>query len=223
MACFLNSFLRKITPLGATFCTRVGRSSEEGPVAFFEALANGIAPDCLKSLTWSGEVDVKQYYFSEWQPHKAMTFSSFHRLLVFANLTHVDLDTRRAIHLGDADLQEIACSWRHLESLFINKETGWGRGAGLRVTLDGLVTFLGFLPRLRELCVVLDEDQLAGDASQLDARRKTMAERLRSYSPPRALHTVDLLDTFVSKREVKRVGELMWGIFPRGCSVSTWG
>jgi hypothetical protein len=77
----------------------------------------------------------------------------FRPLLEFRNMTYFHIEFPLAFRLGNRTLNDIAASWKHLQSLHIGTRGGWAGQS--RISLGGLVPLLS-LPKLQRLGIVIN-------------------------------------------------------------------
>ena len=125
------------------------------------------------------------------------------RLFCFRNIIRLELTTKLSIVLDDADLQELAASWPHLERLEIASSAPREAGApGRRATMRGLAHLARHCPWLSALAISLDV-------------------RVEDLYLPRAEHrnstlwTVSFYRSPVAAEDAQRVGAFLYALFPQ--------
>ncbi|KAJ7086771.1 hypothetical protein B0H15DRAFT_340848 [Mycena belliarum] len=139
-----------LATLSLMFPTPTPATAEETH-GLYSALAASVAPTRLRSLILLTEGTL---FDISTAPHVLIRAHSLRRLLPFANLKSVYICSPVGIDLDDALLEELAASWRGLESLELDAR--YPPPAPPRATIACLASFAAHCPRLECLSLTFD-------------------------------------------------------------------
>ncbi|KIM84066.1 hypothetical protein PILCRDRAFT_6373, partial [Piloderma croceum F 1598] len=140
--------LRQLDSIAIDFYNDRDKAADVGDVGHFFRTLNARC-----SHTTLTTFEIEDYFFRHSYPVGAIDEDLFRPLLEFRNMTEFHVDFPFAFRLGNRILDDIAASWKHLQSLDIGTRGGWAGQS--QISLGGLVPLLS-LPKLKKLGIVID-------------------------------------------------------------------
>ncbi|EIW79225.1 hypothetical protein CONPUDRAFT_74704 [Coniophora puteana RWD-64-598 SS2] len=135
-----------------------------------------------------------------------LTIQYIDPVLNVINLRELNISVVGKVHLDNTDIQALATSWPHLQTLQLNIEFGWHV---TKVTMDGVIALLKSCSKLKKLA-------MAFDATKLD----NLPRRLQDEPWITSLTSLNVLDSPVE--DPSAVALIINQMVPKLCELDYW-